>query len=485
MDLSSISEHEVTKELARRKFDRFVGYTKPDYTFEWFHSYVCDKLQQFADGEIKNLMIFMPPQHGKSELVSRRLPAYLLGLNPDLRIAGCSYSHTLAAKFNRSVQRIIDDQPYYDLFPETTLNASNVRTSAKGSHLRNSDEFEVVGHEGGYISVGVGGPLTGNPVDILIIDDVIKDAKEAYSQTIRENHWEWYTNVAETRLHNDSQKLLTITRWHEDDLAGRILADPEEAKDWVVVIFPAIKEDESNPEDPREIGEALWEDRHSLEKLEKHKRNKKTWISLYQQRPTALEGSILMRDWFSIKTLGEVHKMITAQDKAFQAQVNFVMDTAYTAKQENDPSAIMAYFVWRDYLFITNVGIVRKEFPDLCRYTVEWTEANSYTSKSRIYVEPKASGKSLVQQLKRETGLNVIEDEAPEVDKVARAHTVTATMEAGRVILIKGPWNASFVDQCAAFPNAKHDEEVDLLVMACNKLIKSAKKRRGIKSRTI
>jgi hypothetical protein len=162
-------------------------------------------LQDFAEGKIKKLMVFMPPQHGKSELTSRRLPAYLLGIKPKLKLIGCSYSASLAASFNRDVQRIIDSEEYHDIFPDTYLNSSNVRTAALGSYLRNADMFETVSHRGFYKSVGVGGSLTGTPADIGIIDDPVKDAMEAESQTYRARVWDWFTQVFLTRLHNDSQ----------------------------------------------------------------------------------------------------------------------------------------------------------------------------------------------------------------------------------------------------------------------------------------
>ena len=207
---------------ARSSMLNFVTYTKPDYLVNWHHAVLCKYLQKFAQGAIKKMMVFMPPQHGKSELTSRRLPAYLLGQNPKLKIIGCSYGADLAKAFNRDVQRIIDNERYHSIFSNTTLSASNVKTSAKGSYLRNADLFEIVEHRGFYKSVGVGGSLTGTPADIGIIDDPIKDKAEAESPTYRAKVWDWYTNVFLTRMHNDSQQLITLTRWHKEDLAGRI-----------------------------------------------------------------------------------------------------------------------------------------------------------------------------------------------------------------------------------------------------------------------
>lgn len=242
-------------------------------------------------------MIFVPPQHGKSELSTRRFPAYALGLNPNKKIAICSYSATIASNFNRDIQRIIDDNIYPKIFPGTSLNESSAVNPSKNTYLRNSETFEIIGHNGFVKTVGVGGSLTGTPVDIGIIDDPFKDRQEAMSGTIREKVWSWYTDVFETRLHNKSQQLVIMTRWDEDDLAGRIL---KRDNDWEVVRFPAIKERES-PDDPRAIGEALWEEKHSLERIQKIKDTSPiTFNSLYQQEPKAPTDLLIFPEWTEI-----------------------------------------------------------------------------------------------------------------------------------------------------------------------------------------
>lgn len=238
----------------------------------------------------------MPPQHGKSEGSTRRLPSFILGERPDTRVAIVSYNAPKARKFNREIQRIIDTPEYQEIFPETHLNSSNVTTVA-GSWLRNADECEIVGRLGGFKTVGVGGALTGEPVDVLIMDDIYKDAKTAWSSTVRESVSDWYDTVAETRLHNNSQQLIVFTRWHEDDLAGTLLRQQgeyhptENPNGWVVVIYQAIKQGAPTDYDPRQEGEALWEERHNIEKLEAiRKRNPHVFDSLYQQDPKPSEG---------------------------------------------------------------------------------------------------------------------------------------------------------------------------------------------------
>jgi len=182
---------------------------------------MIEKLERFASGELKRLMVFMPPRHGKSQLVSRFLPAYIFSKNPNARVIACSYSADLASAMNRDVQRIMDGQEYREVFTEAQLNAKNVVTTQ--SWLRNSTVFEIVGKRGYYISAGIGGPITGKGGDFAIIDDPVKNAEEAQSPTIRRKHWEWFTSTLYTRLEKGGSILLTMTRWNEDDLAGQVV----------------------------------------------------------------------------------------------------------------------------------------------------------------------------------------------------------------------------------------------------------------------
>jgi predicted phage terminase large subunit-like protein len=261
-----------------------------------FHKQYYFKLTDFAHGKIKKLMVFMPPQHGKSEGSTRRLPAFIVGDRPDTKVAIVSYNSPKARKFNREIQRIIDAPQYREIFPDTRLNASHAITGS-GTWLRNADEFEIVDRCGSVKTVGVGGALTGERVDVLIMDDLYKEAKTAWSPVVWESVSDWYDTVAETRLHNDSQQLIVFTRWHEDDLAGALLRqqgvyDPVGNPDgWVVVVYQAIKEGAPTGYDPRQEGEPLWAERHSLKKLQSiRSRNPHVFESLYQQNPKPAEG---------------------------------------------------------------------------------------------------------------------------------------------------------------------------------------------------
>lgn len=293
--------HEMLVKKSRTSLLHFTSYTMPSFAPANFHKMYYGVLDRFAKKEIRKLMIFMPPQHGKSEGSTRRLPAYILGINPNTRIAMISYSASKARKFNRELQRIIDEEHYRHIFPETTLEGKFAADSTL-SYARTSDECEIVNFNGGFKTVGVGGGLTGEPVDVLIMDDIYKDAKTAWSPVVRENINDWYDSVAETRLHNDSQQLIVFTRWHEDDLAGRLIREQGEYDEitnpngWVIVTYKAIKEGAPTEFDPRKEGEPLWPERHSLEKLEYvRKRNPFVFESLYQQDPKPHQGLMYER----------------------------------------------------------------------------------------------------------------------------------------------------------------------------------------------
>jgi predicted phage terminase large subunit-like protein len=204
-------------------------------------------------------------------------------LNPDKKIAIVSHTASLASKFNKEIQRIMDEPSYQEIFPDTILPSGN------DNYSRNNTELEVVGRKGGIRSVGVEGGLTGETVDMLIMDDLYKSAMDAWSPLVRSNIENWYSTVAETRLHNNSQQLIVFTRWHPEDLAGRLLADPDH--DWVVVKYPAIKEGEPTDQDPRQDGEALYPERHDINRLTAI-RNRDAYVfeCMFQQNPQPKEG---------------------------------------------------------------------------------------------------------------------------------------------------------------------------------------------------
>jgi predicted phage terminase large subunit-like protein len=459
-------EYQLLQELHRRQaqesLSKFITYCKDDYSLQWFHKLICDKLDALLDGSLgkDKLMIFVPPQHGKSEISSRQFPAYALGKNPKTKIALCSYSSDLASGFNRSVQQIIDTDEYNGIFPDTQLNSTNVSSDSKRGVLRNSTIFETVGYLGFLKAVGVGGSLTGTPVDLGIIDDPFKDRQEARSKTIREKVWSWYEDVFSTRLHNSSKQLLLFTRWHEDDLAGRLLH--READQWEVVAIPALKEEmpplpqaiEIN--DPRGIDEALWADKHSAERIKKIREfSPITFSSLYQQRPTAQEGNLIKREWFEIVSNWDNRKFKT----------DIYIDGAYTSNTANDPTAIMLVAYNKEQSIVLNSTTVHLELYELLEFFPKYCDThNVEKGRTRVFIEPKASGKSLRSMLKKK-GYNAIEinNKRVALGKVSRVEDSSPALQAGKVSVLKGSWNNNFIDECVSFPNGLHDDQVDNL----------------------
>ena len=393
------------------------------------------------------------PTHN-SEIVSRKFPAWALGRNPNTRLVGCSYSADLAQQFSRSIQRTIDDDCYKEVFPDTQLNGGK-----QSGFIRNVDLFEVVGYGGFYKAVGVGGSLTGTPVDIGIIDDPVKDALEANSETYRNRVWEWYTDVFLTRLHNNSKQILIQTRWHADDLAGRLL--DREGDTWTVVSIPAIREDKLMADDPREVGEALWEERHSLVRLrEIEKRSPRTFAALYQQRPTIEGGNIVKSDWFrrvSQYDFDHIHG---------NEPMVFFIDTAYTDKSDNDPTGIIATCKIGNDIYVAHGEKVLMRFPDLLRFLPNYVKEHGYTQASSVRIEPKANGLSVIDQLRATTGLNVVATPSPHDGKETRLNAASPTIESGRVVLVDGAWTEQFIDEVCGFPSKPHDEYVDVLCYA-------------------
>ena len=450
---------------SRKRFAQFLCYVKRGYEMKWFHTAIADACQRLLDGSLgtDKLMVFVPPQHGKSEIVSRSFPAWALGVDPSLKIVAASYAFSLAAQFSRSLQRLMVSEHYGAVFPRSQLGGR------QGGYVRAVDMFEMVGSGGFYKAVGVGGALTGTPADIGIIDDPIKDALQASSPTYRDRVWEWYTDVFLTRLHNGSKQLLIQTRWHSDDLAGRILRS--EGGEWSVLSIPAVCESEGDGAlcSGRAIGEPLWPSRHSLEKLLAMKgRSPRSFAALYQQRPVVEGGNIVKRDWFGRIALAEFKAL------RFREPVHFYLDTAYNKRKksgDNDPSGILAACLIRGTVYLCHAQKVWKEMPDLLRFLPEYMAAHGGCGQSKLNVEPMANGVSVVQMLRETTGLNVKETPRPVDSKEVRLRAVSPKVECGRVLLVEGAWNEDFLDEVCGFPSRPHDEFVDILGYAVNDLL--------------
>lgn len=472
--------NEKKKREARTNLLDFTTFTKPDYFVNWHHELICSKLDDFVQGKIKRLIISMPPRNGKSELVSRRLPAYLFGRNPGCQIIACSYSADLAQRMNRDVQRIIDSPEYHTLFPDVGLNASNVRTTAQGSFLRNSDIFEIVGNTGVYRSSGIGGGITGMGFNFGLIDDYCKNREEAESPTIRDKVYEWYTDVFLTRAEKYASILITATRWHEDDLIGRLLKladDNPEADQWEVITLPALSE-ESRPEYDQRTGpdQALWPGKYPEEILRKVKATVPvyTWLSLYQQRPSAAAGNLFKREHFRYATLtgdlldlGGEKKFILPMCRIFQT-----CDPAASTKTTAD------YFVLGTWAQTPNNDLV---LLDVLRTRLEGPDqVNLFKQQYQRWkpafqaVESAGVGKTLYQMLIRE-GLPIKELKA-DTDKLTRALPAAARMEAGTVYFLQGAsWLHEVEEELLSFPNGAHDDICDVISYAVKIVIEDKK----------
>jgi predicted phage terminase large subunit-like protein len=450
------------RELARRRLAAFVSFTMPGYLMGWVHEEICRELDEFLAAVMAKksprLMITMPPRHGKSELATRRFPAYAFGKNPDLTAISASYGADLSSRMNRDVQRIIESDGYRRLFPGVGLSSRNIRAVASGNYFRNSDIFEIVGHAGSYRSAGVGGGITGMGGDILIIDDPIKDRAEADSPTIREKVWAWYTSTLYTRLAPGGGILLIQTRWHTDDLAGRLLEAERagEGDAWRVVNFPAIA---TNDEPRRRKGEALHPERYPLAQLSaiRSALGTRDWEALYQQRPAPDGGAIFRREWLQYylpKDLpARFDKCIISWDMAFK---------------DGDDSDFVVGQVWgraggRFFLLDQTRG--RMDF--VATLQAFLALAAKWPRALEKLVEDKANGPAVISSLKaRVSGIIPIN---PEGSKTARAHAVTPLFEAGNVFIPHPQscaWAADYVAELLRFPAAAHDDQVDATTQA-------------------
>ena len=472
MELPKVDHAELVAECARHWLGAFVLATMPDYDMGWMHERICDELEDFLqaviDRQSPRLMITCPPRSGKSQLASRHFPAYALGRYPDLSIIATSYSADLASRMNRDVQRIMSEESYARIFPESSLNEKNVRSTAQGSYLRNSDIFEIVGRRGVYRSAGVGGGVTGMGANICILDDVLKDRASADSPTIRQNIWDWYTSTLYTRLAPGGGIIVMNTRWHEDDLSGRLLDAQArgEGDVWRVVNFPAIAEVDEPPY--RKKGEALHPARYPLEQLLKIKETigSRDWEALYQQRPVPDGGAIFREEW-----LQRTWRPDALPERFDQLVIAFDMTFKGTSTSDFVAGQLWAKHGADFYLLDQERGHWSfTESLDAVRRLV--SRAQAYTRYPvRVLVEDKANGPAVIDVLKKEVpGLVPIQ---PDGSKEARANAVTPVFESGNVLLpdrALHPWVEEFRLELLRFPAGAHDDMVDCATYACRHL---------------
>jgi predicted phage terminase large subunit-like protein len=441
----------LRRRKARAQLQDFIRYINPDYIVSDFSRSVCAALESFVvdalSGKRPVLIIGAPPQHGKSDIVSRYFPAWIFGNHPDLSVGGLSYGKDLASDMNRDVQRIMMGEEYMRIFPASSLNAKKVVTIEVDAK-RNSETFDIVDHKGRYISQGVGGPLTGKRLDIGIIDDPIKNAQEALSETTKESIWNWYITTFRTRLSQNSGQIIMATRWALDDLSGRIEEVSPNAK---VLAFPAISDD----------GEALVPALHSLEKLQETKQTMSEffWSAMYQQHPVPLGGGIFKDEWWQFYNSPPPikHRIIFA-------------DTAQKTGNQNDYS-VFECFGYTENNRVVLLDLIRGkwEAPELLTHArAFWAKHKAVEGQGTLRsmkVEDKVSGTGLIQTLKRE-GIPVIPIQRT-IDKITRGYDAAPHIESGNVLLPQSaPWLSDFFGEASGFPNSTHDDMIDPMMDA-------------------
>lgn len=450
---------EAAKELLRRRKARsslhdFILYINPDYIVSNFSQTVCAELDQFLEamqrGERPVLIFGAPPQHGKSDIVSRYLPAYAFGRYPDMRVGGLSYAKDLASDMNRDVQRIMLTEEYKRLFPKSALAQS-------GDSKRNGDAFDIPNHKGSYVGQGVGGPLTGKKLDLGIIDDPIKNSKEALSQTVKEAVWKWYGSTFLTRLSKNSGQIIMATRWATDDLSGKVLEANKRAKS---LVFKAIDDE----------GNALVPELHPIEKLLETKAiiGEYFWTAMYQQSPVALGGNMFKMDWW------QYYKV----EPRFKYRAIFA-DTAQKTAEQNDFTVFQCwgYADGRAYLIDQLRG--KWEAPELLVMARAFWNKHKVTNNGTLRalnIEDKSSGTGLIQTLKKGGNGQPAIPVKPiqrDKDKITRAYDTTPSVEAGLVYLPEdAPFISDFLEEVSAFPSGAHDDQVDPMMDAVTEISK-------------
>lgn len=415
-----------------------------------------DYLMLVEAGEIKRLMVFMPPQHGKSETVSHFFPAWYIGRHPEQRLALVSYNQTWAEHWGREVR---------DTLREYGPSVWGIDVRRDTSSV---SDWRLQGHRGGMVARGIGAGLTGRPVDGgIIFDDVVKDAEEAYSQTIQQRNWDWYQSVAKTRLSADAWQIVMMTRWHEADLAWKILE--AEAHGWTVLVLPALAE----PGDPmeRREGEALWpesgKDADWLAEVRYGAVNPATgkreggiseyWFSaLYQQRPSPESGLMFQRAWW------QYYETVPAG----QHPGGIFVDVAITQETYSDYSVLAPVVrVIRD-LYWLDLRRGRWTAPQLLQQCIDAQDE----FRLPLIVEETTISKQFIQML-RSRGLTVIGMPVTNASKRTRAEVAAPYAEAGHFFLPHQGWTKAFIEEHAQFPSGSHDDMVDTTSAAATRLL--------------
>jgi len=419
----------------------------PLWRWNWRHQrFLYEKLHRVTTGKCKRLMIFMPPRHAKSETVTVRYSAWRLEKDPKLNIILGSYNQKLANRFSRRIRRIVEER----------VTLSKDRKAV--------DEWETR-DGGGVRAVGVGAGITGFGGALIIIDDPVKNRAEAESRVRRDNAWDWFNDDIYTRLEPRASIIVIQTRWHEDDLSGRLIENMARGGDeWEIANLPALAE----YDDPlgRDFGEALWPERYDAECLDQIKRQQGTYSfsALYQQRPVPLDGGLFKRSWFKriVEQVPPGLRWVRGYDLA--------VSTRTTA---DHTASFRCAFDREGNLYIADGFRRRIEYPEQRRYVLERLRVETDTQHA---VESALHGQALVQDIRREAvgrGLSAIRVDG---DKVTRALSWSPLAESGNVILVQGNWIDEFIAEACSFPDGEHDDQLDAVSLAVGLLKKRGSK---------
>ena len=459
-------EHLMKLEKAAKDFKTFIELTKPDYQFNWHHQYMIDRFQKLPSQQRQRIIIAMPPRCGKSELVSRRLPAWYLGQNPNCRIITASYSQQLASLFNRDVQRIMEDPIYDEIFPDTVMggtSAAKVLEDGMGFNKakRTANMFEVVNKDGYLISIGRGGSITGFGGDLIIADDLIKNADEARSETILDGLWDWYGNTLYSRLEGGANLIICATRWSKRDLTGRLLEDMElfGGEKWEVIEFPALKIGDPTEIDNRKDGESIWPEKYSVEDFEVIKRRSaKDWSSLYQQRPTIIGGSIIKEEWL------QFYASLPFDPNKWRS-CRMMSSWDLNTKKDGGSYCVGVTIAKHNNNFYL-IDIYRGK-PSFMEAAEEVKRMAAKYPNATILIEGKANGSAILSYLKKKISRMI--EIHPEKDKVERLHACSPIFEAKEFFLpLNHPLTKTISAELTEFPESINDDIVDSITQLLN-----------------
>jgi predicted phage terminase large subunit-like protein len=416
----------------------FTEYTFPRYRTAGHHRVIAEQLERVERGEIDRLMLLVPPRHGKSELASKRLPAWFLGRQPHKQFLSVSATEGLASDFGREVRNIINSPEYRAVFEEVRLAEDS---QAKGKwHTADG---------GIYYALGIGGSVLGRGGDVILIDDPYASMADALSELTRKNVWDWYTGTAYNRLMPGGAIVVINHRMHEDDLCGRLLAQQAAGGDqWEVVELPAINEQ----------GEALWPDAYPVEALDRIRRNSQArfWSALYMQNPTPDEGDYFKSDWLrpydkqphldTLRVYGGSDYAVTMDGGDFTCHAVVGLD----------PEGRMYLLdLWRKQ------SASDEWIESFCDLVKQWKPMGWAEEQGQI----KAGIGPFLDRRQRERGAYVFREAFPtRGDKAVRAQSIRGRMALeGLYVPINAPWYAAFRSELLAFPAGKHDDQVDAL----------------------